>query len=232
MSQRDLPVPLEHDGKTYQILFNPVVFRISHSIIHFLTRLYFRAGIEGRENYPDEPYIGVFNHSSNLDVVALSLAVDEPTPAWAKDSLFRIPVFGWWARRVSFVPVRRGEKDEIAYATAVRMISEGYSFYVAPEGTRRRTPADRPRPRTGVVRLAQETGLPLVPIALSGGFAALPPGKTFPRPRKLKVRVGKPFRLDPLDIVPENYEKMQQQAVTVMERVYELLDDEDRGVRP
>jgi len=225
MSKRALPVPLDESGEAYRILFNPVVFRISHFLIKHMVQIYFRAQMFGEENYPDGQYIGVFNHSSNLDLVALSLAVDTVTPAWAKDSLFRIPVFSWWARRVSFVPVRRGEKDEIAYTTARRLIDQGYNFYVAPEGTRRRTPEDRPRPRTGVIRLAHETGLPVVPIGLSGGFDALPPGKSFPRPRKLVVRAGKPVQLEPLDITPENYGKMQDQARHVMERVYELVED-------
>ncbi|MBL7033615.1 MAG: 1-acyl-sn-glycerol-3-phosphate acyltransferase [Candidatus Delongbacteria bacterium] len=210
----------------YELHQNRFVFHCARFLIKCFALLYFCARSQGRENYPAPPYLVVFNHSSNLDTVALSLAVNnEVVSAWAKESLFRTPLIRWWVKRLGFVPVRRGEQDERSINTALAYLKGGGIFFMAPEGTRRRSLEVPPRPRTGVVRLAQLADVPIVPVGVSGTFKALPPGKSIPRPRRLAVRVGKPFRLPPLVIKPENYKIMQEQAQLVVDKIYELVED-------
>ena len=73
------------DGELYQVQVSRPVFVIGRSLIKAFALLYFRARRRGRENYPEPPYLVAFNHSSNLDIVALSLAVtDDIVSAWAK----------------------------------------------------------------------------------------------------------------------------------------------------
>ncbi len=213
-------------AEVYQLQLNRPIFTLARLLIRFCAHVYFRAHSRGRENYPDPPYLVVFNHSSNLDVVALSLAVtDDYVSAWAKELLFKTPVIRWWIKRLGFVPLRRGEHDERSFNTALAYLRSGGIFFMAPEGTRRRSLNDPPRPRTGVVRLAQLADVPIVPVGVSGTFNALPPGKSIPRPRRLSVQVGKPFRLPPLEVIQDNYEAMQVQAQLVVDRIYELVED-------
>jgi 1-acyl-sn-glycerol-3-phosphate acyltransferase len=214
------------DGELYQVQVSRPVFVIGRSLIKAFALLYFRARRRGRENYPEPPYLVAFNHSSNLDIVALSLAVtDDIVSAWAKESLFNTPVIGWCVRKLGFIPVRRGEQDARSFNTVLAYLEEGGIFFMAPEGTRRRNLDDPPRPRTGIVRLAQLADVPIVPVGVSGTYAALPPGKSLPRPRRLSVEVGKPFKLPPLEINKDNYATMQEQAQLVIEKIYELVHD-------
>ncbi len=214
------------DGELYQLRMSPPLFITARFLIRMFALVYFRARRRGRENYPAPPYLVAFNHSSNLDIVALSLAVtDDIVSAWAKESLFKTPVIGWWIRKLGFIPVRRGEQDARSFDTVLAYLKEGGIFFMAPEGTRRSSKDDPPRPRTGVVRLAQLADVPIVPVGVSGTFAALPPGKSIPRPRRLSVQVGRPFRLPPLDINKDNYDAMQEQAQLVVEKIYELVYD-------
>jgi 1-acyl-sn-glycerol-3-phosphate acyltransferase len=214
------------DGELYQRRMSRPLFVTARFLIRLFALFYFRARRRGRENYPAPPYLVVFNHSSNLDIVALSLAVtDDIVSAWAKESLFRTPVIGWWIKKLGFIPLRRGEQDARSFNTVLAYLKEGGIFFMAPEGTRRRNKDEPPRPRTGVVRLAQLADVPIVPVGVSGTFAALPPGKSIPRPRRLSVQVGKPFRLPPLEINRDNYAIMQEQAQLVLDKIYELVHD-------
>jgi 1-acyl-sn-glycerol-3-phosphate acyltransferase len=48
-----------------------------------------------------------------------------------------------------------------------------------------------------LARIAVSAAVPLVPVGIAGSFAALPPGALLPRPRKITVRIGRPFRFEP-----------------------------------
>lgn len=61
-----------------------------------------------------------------------------------------------------------------------------------PEGARSRDGSMLPF-KSGIGRIVAGTSVPVVPCWLDGAFAAFPPGKWVPRPRKLVVRVGKPI---------------------------------------
>lgn len=162
------------------------------------------------------------NHNSLMDIPAMALAVDRPLFTMAKESLFRIPVLSWWLRSAGFFPVQRGKGDRAAFDTARAVIQQGGVLVMAPEGTRRRRESGPPQAHTGVVRLAQEFHCPIIPVGVQGTRKILPPGSRFPRPFRLRVVVGQPIHLQPLDINQKNLNVLQRQADSVMERVYQL----------
>lgn len=199
------------------------VFRPSLCILRWLCRLYFRATCRGFENYPTSgPYIIAINHNSLLDIPIMALAIDRPVYTMAKEGLFRIPGLSWWLRSVGFFPVRRGTGDRQAFNAARAVLSRGDILTMAPEGTRRHPGPERPRAHTGIVRLAQELGCPVVPVGVAGTRKALPPGARIPRPYKLSVVIDRPLQLEPVDISPRNLDQLQQQADDIMDRIYEL----------
>jgi 1-acyl-sn-glycerol-3-phosphate acyltransferase len=90
--------------------------------------------------------------------------------------------------------VRRGEHDEEAISTAVRLARAGHAVVMFPEGTRRRKGLRKKyeaRFRTGAARIALEAGVPLVPAGISGTdrLARLAP---------LRVAYGPPIELHDL----------------------------------
>jgi 1-acyl-sn-glycerol-3-phosphate acyltransferase len=96
---------------------------------------------------------------------------------------------------VGQIPVDRsgGEASERALRTGLRVLAEGNLLGIYPEGTR--TPDGRLyRGKTGVARLALEARVPVVPVAMIGGFEFQPPGKITPQLRvRPGVRYGKPL---------------------------------------
>jgi 1-acyl-sn-glycerol-3-phosphate acyltransferase len=81
-----------------------------------------------------------------------------------------------------------------ATSTARRLIGEGWSLLVFPEGTRSKD-GWLGRWRHGAARLAIEYGIPVVPVALRGTYSAMPRGRNWPlkgRP-PVSVRFGEPM---------------------------------------
>ncbi|MFZ5518308.1 MAG: lysophospholipid acyltransferase family protein [Candidatus Zhuqueibacterota bacterium] len=201
-----------------------MVFWISRVILLVFTKLYLRGKVYGKENLPENgPYIGVINHNSNMDVVAMSLVATRKAYTMAKDSLFRVPVLKWWLKAVGMFPVVRDASDHKAFNYAVDLLRQGKILYIAPEGTRKKQNGQRNRPRTGFVRMAQLADCPIVPIAMSGTDKVLPPCAWFPRRVKVSAIVGKPFKLEPLALKKECKDELQSQADWVMDKVYEMV---------
>jgi len=206
-----------------------MIYWMSLIILKLFAKIYLRGKAYGTENFPKSgPYIGIINHNSNMDTVAMALVLKHRAHAMAKDSLFRVPVLKWWLKAVGMFPVIRDASDTEAFRYALELLKEGKVLFMAPEGTRKKPPGQRLRARTGFVRLAQLTGVPVVPVAIYGTEKVLPPGAWFPRPVKIRVKVGKPIMLEKVAVTPENREKLQQQATMVMDVVYQMLEEIDR----
>jgi len=135
----------------------------------------------------------VANHSSYLDVVALTAALPRPVAFVAKaelqDSwLIRVPLRCIGAIFVERFDRARGLQDYQRIADAAR---GGRSPLFFPEGTFRRLPGLMPF-RMGAFVCAVDAALPVVPIAIAGTRAILRSGSALPRRRPIAVTVGSP----------------------------------------
>lgn len=203
-----------------------MVYWISYYVFKFIMKVFFRGTCYNQDNLPKEgPYVGVINHSSILDIPAMALVVNCRASTMVKHSLFDVPLLGWWLRTVDMFPVVRGAGDQEAFETALQSLRRGRVVYMAPEGTRKYDPNNPPRARTGFIRLAQLADCPVVPIAIVGTRDALPPGAKFPRLVKVAAMVGKPIKLEKLEVNIKNRDRLQAQAQRVMEIVYRLRDE-------
>ena len=154
-------------------------------------RALYRLDARGTENVPREGgFVLAANHVSNFDPWPLGL------PIWpgrflrfmAKSELYWFPLRLVLDGAGAF-PVRRGQADEEAIATAVGLAKDGHVVTMFPEGTRQKKGLRKKfeaRPRTGAARIALDAGVPLVPAAIKGtdGLARL---------CKLKVAYGAPL---------------------------------------
>jgi 1-acyl-sn-glycerol-3-phosphate acyltransferase len=203
-----------------------MVYWISYYFFRFIMKTVFRGKCYDEENIPEKgPYIAIINHNSLLDIPAAALTVRSRVSTMVKDSLFGVPILGWWLRTVQMFPVIRGGSDQRAFNYALGLLKKGYVLYMAPEGTRKYNPDEPPRAHTGFVRLAQLSRVPVVPIALTGTREALPPGTFFPRIVKVRAKIGKPIYLEPVEVIPDNYDLLQEQANRAMSEVYRLRDE-------
>jgi len=175
----------------------PPIRRVVRAILGVYMRLYHRLELQGAEHLPRSgPALVVINHASLLDVPALMVLDPYPdTATIAKASLFRVPVVSWLLRQWGAIPVERQGRDSTGVRALLGVLRNGQVLAVAAEG--RRTRSGRLDPINPVLaKIAVSAGVPIVPVGVIGSFKALPPGALFPRPGKLTVRVGPPFRLE------------------------------------
>lgn len=136
-------------------------------------KLLFRLRATGKEHLPTEGgYVLSSNHLSNLDPWPLGLPLfpRRQLRFMAKVELFRSPLWPILKTAGAF-KVRRGEGDEEAIQTAVRLAREGEVVVILPEGTRREkglVKKYKARPHTGAARVALAADVPLIPAAIAG----------------------------------------------------------------
>jgi 1-acyl-sn-glycerol-3-phosphate acyltransferase len=133
-----------------------------------MLRLWFRVRISGAEHIPsDGPAIVAPNHKNFLDAFFVGIATHRQVRYMAKAELFKGPL-AWLFLRLGAFPVRRGEGDVEALATARAILAAGGVVVVFPEGTRVEAPDALGAPHHGAGRLALDTGAPIVPAAITG----------------------------------------------------------------
>ena len=165
-----------------------------------LLKLVFRPQVEGIENVPEEgPVILASNHLSYADWLFMPLTLDRKVTFVAKAEYFTTPGFKGWLQKMFFtgagqVPIDRtsGDAASGALTTAKRVLHGGDMFGIYPEGTRSHD-GKLYRGKTGVARLAIETGVPVIPVAVVGTDIVAPPGKKFGHWTRPRVRFGKPL---------------------------------------
>ncbi len=174
-----------------------VFYWVVKAILGPMLAIVFRPWAEGIDNVPREgPAILAWNHLSFSDHFFGPLPLPRKVTFLAKAEYFtgRGPkglVSKAFFHGVGQIPVDRsgGEASERALATGLRVLRDGRLLGIYPEGTR--TPDGRLyRGKTGVARLALESGAPVIPCAMIGTFELQPPGHVVPR---LRIRPGVKF---------------------------------------
>lgn len=143
-----------------------------------------------------QPCVYVCNHQSNVDIWALIRVLPVSARFVAKQSLFRIPAIGWALAASEFIPIDRSNRARAirSLAHAASKIRAGRSVVLFPEGTR--SGGDHLGPfKKGPFHLALRASVPVVPVAISGSGAVLPPRSMRPHPGPVDVRF-----LPPIDV--------------------------------
>ncbi len=165
-----------------------------------LLHLIFRPWVRGVEHVPaDGGAILASNHLAVIDSFVLPLVLDREIVFIGKSEYFtgsgvKGRLKAGFFRGVGTIPVDRsgGKASEAALNTGLKRLQEGGLFGIYPEGTR--SPDGRLyRGKTGVARLALESGSPVIPVAMVGTNIAQPIGQTIPKPIRIGVVVGEPL---------------------------------------
>lgn len=181
------------------------------------------------------------NHYSDIDPVVNGVAVwklGRKPRYMAKASLFKVPVVGWFLRRSGQIPVERarGANRRGSMSAARQLVAEQGMVIVYPEGTLTREPDSWPmRGKSGAVRLALESGVPLIPMA-SWGAQALTP--RFEKKFRLRwrtpivVRVGEPLDLSEFAGKHTSRTAVEEATRRLMVEITKLLEDIRGGEAP
>jgi glycerol-3-phosphate dehydrogenase (NAD(P)+) len=171
---------------------NPFIYWTLRAILVPFFLVYLRMQRVGREHLPRSgPLLLASNHRSFLDPFVIGTLVRRPVYYMAKRELFEKRWQAWVLNALGAFPVDRGAGDRDAMDTARAILARGDCVVVFPEGTRMRG-GPLGEPRRGVGRLALETGVPVVPVAVIGSDAVRRGWRI--RPRKVRLRVGAPLR--------------------------------------
>ncbi len=165
-----------------------------------LLRIVFRPVVEGDEHVPETgPAILASNHLSYADWLFMPLTLSRRVTFVAKAEYFTSPGLKGWFQRKFFsgagqVPIDRSGASaaEGALSSARAILEEGDLFGIYPEGTRSHD-GRLYRGKTGVARLALETKVPVIPVAVLRTDVVAPPGRKFGTFTRPGVRFGKPL---------------------------------------
>ncbi|MEU0991868.1 lysophospholipid acyltransferase family protein [Streptomyces sp. NPDC005953] len=211
-----------------ELVYRPVV----GAALTLFKALDLKIDTQGAQNIPRTGgAVLVSNHISYLDFIFAGLTAlpqKRLVRFMAKDAVFRHKVSGPLMRGMKHIPVDR-EQGEAAYRQALESLRSGEIIGVFPEATISQSFTLKSF-KSGAARMAQEAGVPLIPVALWGTQRLWTKG----RPRNFRrshipvtIRVG-----EPIEAPKDQYAG----AITrrVRERVQELLEDAQRAypVRP
>jgi 1-acyl-sn-glycerol-3-phosphate acyltransferase len=196
---------------------NRVVFRVVRFFFLPFFRTYFRLSTLGREHVPKSgATIYACNHRSFLDPFVISALGRRPLYFVAKRELFeKNRLQTWFLNSLGAFPIDRGHGDNDSMETALRILARGDGVMIFVEGTRVR-PGPLGHPRSGVGRLALQSGAPVVPVAVIGTENVRRGWKIYPR--KVTVRAGAPLTF------PQVEEPSHELARSVAERVWPCVE--------
>ena len=186
-----------------------------------------RPEVEGLDYVPHSgAVILASNHLAVADSFYLPLVVSRRITFLAKSEYFTgTGIKGWFTRwfytAAGQVPIDRTDADsaQSALTTAERIVGEGKLLGMYPEGTR--SPDGRLyKGKTGLARLALQTGVPVIPVAMIGTDVVNPPGSKMWRFGRVQVKIGKPMDFSRFEGLAGN--RFIERAV-IDEVMYELM---------
>ncbi|EPR44330.1 1-acyl-sn-glycerol-3-phosphate acyltransferase [Desulfovibrio sp. X2] len=170
---------------------------------------------------PGKTYVFMANHQSQLDILLLLAVLHAHSVRFvAKQELFSIPVLGWAMSRVGHVAIDRGNslKAMKSLDRAAAKAREGISIIIFPEGTRApEEPEDLQEFKIGGMILALKTGLPVVPVIISGTARVL-------RKKSLRVHPG-PVRVRALAPIETTGRYTLKQREAFRDDLYRVMND-------
>ena len=226
--KKQLPMPKIKSAE------KPMAVRGAAAILIPLVRSMFHLKVEGLEKLPKKgAYILVSNHVTNVDALAVAYFVykflNRGPHFLAKEGLFRIPLIGRVLTAAGQIPVYRStHRNDGPLRAANQYLAAGHCIAIFPEGTLTRDPNLWPmRGRTGAVRLALETNVPVYAIAHWGTETILPTydSKFRPNPAKaVRILVGGEIDLAKYRKKQLSPAEVQEATELVMSKITELVE--------
>jgi 1-acyl-sn-glycerol-3-phosphate acyltransferase len=208
-----------------------VMYGMLYIFIHSMMKLgWWRWRVEGLENLPPRHAGGMIvamNHVHWMDIPTIgALLPFSYRLSWlGKTEIFEHPIAGWWFRAMKVIPIKRGARDLAAMAASEEALRNGAVLLIFPEGHRSRD-GQLQKGHGGTVRLAMRSGVPIVPLAITGteqGF-----GGTL-RGNQVCMRIGKPYMVEPTRNNKIPVDVMEHMTTDLMLRIATLLPEEQRG---
>ena len=202
-----------------------------YHIVNFTLRVLFllltRRRIRGRENIPKRgAVIFVANHIELVDSPLLWISLGRRVYFMAKEEVFHPAIIGYCMRSFGAFPIKKGRQDRKALLEAQELLAEGKAITIYPEGMRSQSRKVK-LAFHGAAMIASRSGVPIIPIGISGTEQIRGIGWIWHRPY-ISLEIGKPFTLPQIDGKPTKCELTKLTDV-IMEYVTEELPESYHG---
>lgn len=191
-------------------------------ILYFVFEKITETRFYGLENLPETGgLIVATNHMSRIDIPLLfTNPIRTEITALVANKYATFPGLNWIINTAGGIYLDRDQADFTAFRNAVNLIKSGIAMGIAPEGTRSKK-GELMEGKPGMILLAMRSGVPIVPVGLSGTDTAFKRLFTFRKPR-MTARFGKPYQIPNID--RNNREEQLQEITTeIMCRIAALL---------
>ena len=175
----------------------PLLYRVGRFILGPIFKFYYNPKIINKELLNvDGPVLIVGNHKHLYDQCLTIVATKRYIKYMAKKEYFDSKKTKWFFDLVGCIPVDRSKKDMEASKAAIDWLKAGGAIGLFPEGTRNKTDAFLLDFKFGTVSMAQKTSATIIPFGITGDYKF--------RSKNLKIRYGKPFKVDDMTLVEAN----------------------------
>lgn len=191
-----------------------MLYRFACWLSNVFFTLFYRISIVGLEEVPkDSTFIVCSNHISMLDMFLFGPRLPMKIYFMAKEELFKVPVLKAIMKGLCAYPVKRGHGDMQAAKTTLKLLKEGKTIGIFPEGHRRNKSGEKLKPKSGAILFAMESGVQILPVGVFGNYRLF---------SKLRVVYGKPYYPAPQEGEKPSKAQMQELANELMDKIYAL----------
>lgn len=189
-----------------------------------LVRILFRVKVSGLHNIPRTgPFLVSSNHISYLDPAVIGAFIPRQLHYLARESLFRVPLFGTLIRWCNSFPVRREQVSPATIRRALAVLRDGYGLLVFPEGTRS-LDGKLQEGKVGAGMIAVNARVPVIPTLLVGTDRALPVHARWIRLKKVAVHYGEPVQVEGVRSGESRREAYQRTSDLIMDHIREMAN--------
>lgn len=174
--------------------------------------------VEGLENIPqDRAVLFTSNHQGNFDIPLMITKLGKTNPLVAKNSLENLPFISSWMKLFDclFIDRENARQSLGVFGQAQKIIKEGRSVIIFPEGTRSRKD-EAGEFKEGAFKIATKIGAPIVPVAINGSYKAMEANGIWIHPVEVKITV-----LPPLETTELSKEECKHLGVKVRKMIME-----------
>ncbi len=163
----------------------------------FCLKLFLSTKIEiiGKENILNsEKFFIACTHQSAFETFYLQAIFKGPKFILKKE-LIKIPIFGWYLKKIGSIPVERNKisKEKINFVDSIKISSQdNRPIVIFPQGTRT-NPNDRPDFKKGVARIYQELNISCLPVTINSG-EVWPKNGNLSRNKKITITILRPIK--------------------------------------
>ena len=204
-------------------------YELARMVMTYVALFAYRARPISTQNVPSSgAFILAPNHFSNMDHFFAGVHVRRKIRFMAKSQMFfRNRVLDYIYRVGGVFPVRRGHHDEEAFITAHSILDRGGCVLMYAEGGRSRS-RQLGEPKAGLGRLALESGVPVIPVAIHGSKSVRSWKRlVFP---KVTIQYGEPIIFAAVaDPSREQQLEASREIFDHVRTMYTALDEQGRA---